>query len=242
MIKYIIPLALASGLVQARTEIGIGEYRYGPDTPQNLACLMAEDLAKENAITRFVGEEIESSTFERCNERDCELQKDTTNDIKGYIKHIHTKQERKVELKGYTSCIVTIRADVEKLKNEIKLNLINDSFQFKTGEEIVFRGVVNKVGNLVIYNLYDNMYNKVYEEKITTINKEFVLPSSKNKIVARLPEDKLSSKEVLMFLFTENDFEFKNKLTELEMKSFLRNIPSEKKQIVNRYVYIMRNV
>jgi len=242
MIKYIIPLALASGLVQARTEIGIGEYRYGPDTPQNLACLMAEDLAKENAITRFVGEEIESSTFERCNERDCELQKDTTNDIKGYIKHIHTKQERKVELKGYTSCIVTIRADVEKLKNEIKLNLINDSFQFKTGEEIVFRGVVNKVGNLVIYNLYDNMYNKVYEEKITTINKEFVLPSSKNKIVARLPEDKLSSKEVLMFLFTENDFEFKNKLTELEMKSFLRNIPSEKRQIVNRYVYIMRNV
>ncbi len=107
---------------------------------------------------------------------------------------------------------------------------------------MIFRGVVNKVGNLVIYNLYDDVYNKVYEEKITTINKEFVLPSSKNKIVARLPEDKLSSKEVLMFLFTENDFEFKNKLTELEMKSFLRNIPSEQRQILNRYVYIMRNV
>lgn len=242
MIRYIIPLALATSIVQAKTEVGIGEYRYGPDTPQNLACLLAEDLAKENVITRFVGEEVESSTFERCNEHDCELQKDTINDIKGYIKHIHTKQERKVELKGYTSCIVTIRADVERLKNEIKLNLNNDSFQFKTGEEIVFRGVVNKTGNLVIYNLYDDVYNKVYEEKITSINKEFVLPSSKNKIVAKLPEDKLSSKEVLMFLFTENDYEFKKTYTELEMKSFLRNIPSEQRQVINRYVYIMRNV
>ncbi len=242
MRRYIIPLALVSSLVQAKIVLGVGEYRYGPDTPQNIACIMAEESAKQNAITRFAGEEVESLTSERCSEKDCELQKDTFNDVKGYIKQVHNKQERKIEMQGYTSCIVTIRADVDRLKNEIKLNLTNDSFQFKMNDEIVFRGVVNKTGNLAIYNLYENNYKKVYEEKITAINKEFMLPSSKNRIVAKLPDDKLQSKEVIMFIFTENDLVFRDNLTELEMKSFITSIPSHQRQIVTRYVYIMRNM
>ena len=242
MKKALLSLALIPILAQAKISVGVGEYRYGPDTPQNIACKMAEESAKENAVTKFLGEDIEFSIFQKCSEKDCELQKDTFNDVKGYIKQVHNKQERKIEMQGYTSCIVTIRADVDRLKNEIKLNLTNDSFQFKMNDEIVFRGVVNKTGNLAIYNLYENNYKKVYEEKITAINKEFMLPSSKNRIVAKLPDDKLQSKEVIMFIFTENDLVFRDNLTELEMKSFITSIPSHQRQIVNRYVYIMRNM
>lgn len=117
-----------------------------------------------------------------------------------------------------------------------------DEYVFKENQEVVFRGVVNRTGNLVIFNLYNDVYNKVYEEKITANSQQFVLPSPKNRIVTRLPVDKHHSKEVLMFLFTENDYEFRKNYTELEMNYFLKNIPSHQRRIVNRYVYIMRNI
>ena len=234
-------MALASGLCQAKTVIGIGDYRYGPDTSQVIACMMAEDMAKKDAIARYVGEQIESSTFETCSNESCQVQKDSYNNLNGYVKKIYTKQEKKIELQGYTSCIVTIRAEVETLKNEIKFSLNDDVFRFMVGEDVIFRGVTNRIGNVVIYDLYDNNFVKVYQEKIATPNKEFMLPSTKNRIVAKLPDDKLTSKEVLMFIFTENDYEFRNHYTELEMKTFIGSIPSHQRQVINRYVYIMRS-
>ena len=242
MIRYIIPLALATSIVQARTSLGVGEYRYGPDTTQNIACKFAEERAKENAIEKFYGEDIDVSVYEKCNNEECSVDRDSLNETKGYIKKILSKDVKQVQLQGYTSCIVTIKADVDTPINEIKLSLEKDEYVFKENQEVVFRGVVNRTGNLVIFNLYNDVYNKVYEEKITANNKQFVLPSPKNRIVTRLPVDKHHSKEVLMFLFTENDYEFRKTYTELEMNYFLKNIPSHQRQIVNRYVYIMRNI
>ena len=51
-----ITLLTISGVSSAKEVIGIGEYRYGPDTPQNLACELAEERAKENALSKFVYE------------------------------------------------------------------------------------------------------------------------------------------------------------------------------------------
>jgi len=242
MIRYIIPLALATSIVQARTSLGVGEYRYGPDTTQNIACKFAEERAKENAIEKFSGEDIDITVYEKCNNDVCDIDRDSLNETRGYIKKILSKEVKQVQLQGYTSCIVTIKADVDNPINEIKLSLDKDEYFFKENQEVVFRGVVNRTGNLVIFNLYNNVYSKVYEEKITTNNQQFMLPSPKNRIVTRLPVDKHHSKEVLMFLFTENDYEFRKTYTELEMNYFLKNIPSHQRQIVNRYVYIMRNV
>jgi hypothetical protein len=242
MIRYIIPLALATSIVQARTSLGVGEYRYGPDTTQNIACKFAEERAKENAIEKFSGEDIDITVYEKCNNDVCDIDRDSLNETRGYIKKILSKDVKQVQLQGYTSCIVTIKADVDNPINEIKLSLDKDEYFFKENQEVVFRGVVNRTGNLVIFNLYNNVYSKVYEEKITTNNQQFMLPSPKNRIVTRLPVDKHHSKEVLMFLFTENDYEFRKTYTELEMNYFLKNMPSHQRQIVNRYVYIMRNV
>ena len=242
MKRALISLALLPILAQAKVTLGIGEYRYGPDTPQNLACVLAEDRAKDNAISRFVGEQIESATFQRCENESCELQKDTITNVKGYVKKVIDKQERKVEAQGYTSCIVTLRADVDRLQNEIKLSLSEDNYHYKENEEVIFRGVVNRTGNFVIYDLYKDVYHKVYIEKIATPNKEFVLPSTKNRIIAKLPDGELTSKEVLMILFTENDFDFKDSYTTLEMKQFLSTIPTHQRQIASRYVYIMKYI
>jgi hypothetical protein len=135
-----------------------------------------------------------------------------------------------------------LRADVDRLQNEIKLSLSEDNYHYKENEEVIFRGVVNRTGNFVIYDLYKDVYHKVYIEKIATPNKEFVLPSTKNRIIAKLPDGELTSKEVLMILFTENDFDFKDSYTTLEMKQFLSTIPTHQRQIASRYVYIMKYI
>ena len=242
MKRALLSLALLPILAQAKVTLGVGEYRYGPDTPQNLACKMAEEVAKENAITKFLGEDVEFSIFEKCKNEDCEFQKDSLNQVRGYVKQIIHKEVKTVALQGYTSCIVTIRAEVDSPKNEIKLALDNDFYQFKENQEVSFHGVVNKTGNLVVFNYVNKTFNKIYHETIATNNKEFVLPSPKNRIVARLPVNLNQSKEILMFLFTENDYDFRNSYTEAEMNYFIKSIPSHQRQIVNRYVYIMRNV
>ena len=242
MKRALLSLALLPILAQAKISVGVGEYRYGPDTPQNLACKMAEEVAKENAITKFLGEDVEFSIFEKCKNEDCEFQKDSLNQVRGYVKQIIHKEVKTVALQGYTSCIVTIRAEVDSPKNEIKLALDNDFYQFKENQEVSFHGVVNKTGNLVVFNYVNKTFNKIYHETIATNNKEFVLPSPKNIIVARLPVNLNQSKEILMFLFTENDYDFRNSYTEAEMNYFIKSIPSHQRQIVNRYVYIMRNV
>jgi hypothetical protein len=242
MKRALLSLALLPILAQAKISVGVGEYRYGPDTPQNIACKMAEEVAKENAITKFLGEDVEFSIFEKCKDEDCEFQKDSLNQVRGYVKQIIHKEVKTVAFQGYTSCIVTIRAEVDSPKNEIKLALDNDFYQFKENQEVSFHGVVNRTGNLVVFNYVNKTFNKIYQETIATNNKEFVLPSPKNRIVARLPVNLNQSKEVLMFLFTENDYDFRNNYTEAEMNYFIKSIPSHQRQIVNRYVYIMRNV
>ena len=48
--------------------------------------------------------------------------------------------------------------------------------------------------------------------------------------------------ELGMILFTENDFDFKDSYTTLEMKQFLSTIPTHQRQIASRYVYIMKYI
>ena len=242
MKKALLSLALIPILAQAKISVGVGEYRYGPDTPQNIACKMAEESAKENAVTKFLGEDIEFSIFQKCKDENCELQKDSLNEVRGYVKQIIHKDTQIIALQGYTSCIVTIRAEVDTPKNEIKLALDKDFYEFKENQEVNFRGVVNKTGNLVVFNYVNKTFNKIHEEKIATNNKEFMLPSPKNRIVARLPVNLNQSKEIIMFLFTENDYEFRNRYSEIEMNYFIKSIPSHQRQIINQYVYIMRNL
>ena len=236
-----ITLLTISGLSSAKEVIGIGEYRYGPDTPQNLACELAEERAKENALTKFVGEQIDAVIYGSCTNETCEIQRDTINSVKGYIKSISNYSKRTVEVSGYTSCIINFTANVLEIKNPIKLILNEDSYNFKENDEVTFRGLSNKSGNVAVYNYYNGIYRKIYVQTIATPNKEFVIPySNRNKIVAVLPAGELQSKELVIFLLTENAVHLQDTYTQIEYKNLLSRIPVHQRVVVNRYVYIMR--
>ena len=98
---------------------GIGEYRYGPDTTENLACELAEEKAKQDAIIKFVGEFVEAQIKEECRSEKCEFHRDTFSDYNGYIKNITKKEIDKQLFPGYASCVVSIEAEVAKVNNTI---------------------------------------------------------------------------------------------------------------------------
>ncbi len=54
--KYFLPLT-AFILSSAHATTGTGEYFYGPDTSENIACQVAEDFARTDAIRNFLGED-----------------------------------------------------------------------------------------------------------------------------------------------------------------------------------------
>jgi hypothetical protein len=221
--------------------IGIGEYRYGPETSRNMACEFAEDRAKENAIKKYVGEQIQSVISESCQSEECDLRRDTYNSFEGRIKDIFDVKQKTIESKGYTSCIVTVVAEVERVVNTIQLEFSDKSFLLKNGEEITFRGSANETGQLSVFNFYDNKYHKVYTVNIAAKHEEFVIPSSnKNKIVARLSEGEYQSKELVVFLFSKKEVSLKNVYTKTEMKNLISTIPFDQRKVVNHHLSIVQ--
>ena len=67
---------------------GFGEYRFGPNVAESIACDLAFERAKKNALSNALGEKLFSQDFMRCSESDnaeCELNKTIISTINGRI-------------------------------------------------------------------------------------------------------------------------------------------------------------
>ena len=217
---------------------GVGEYRFGPDTTENMACEIAEDRAQQDALIKFNGQFIEAVVEEKCLSEECRFNQQTFNKIEGYIKKIKAKRQITTEM-GYKKCLVTVEADVERLKNEIKF-LIDGSFDYKDGDEIRFKALVNVPGVVHLYNYHGGKYVRILQRKVATQNKEFMLPSESYRMKAELPKGSMQSKELLMFLFVNQDVSLKDSYTEMEFKSAINQIPASNRRVITRYINILR--
>jgi hypothetical protein len=219
---------------------GVGEYRYGPDTTENFACEMAEERARDDAIVQYVGQLVEAQIKESCKRDECVFQRDTYSEFNGYIKSIKNKKVKKQVFEGYSACIVTVEADVSKLNNTIRFE-VSGKFDVRHEDGVQYTVVSNRSGKVAIYNYRGTRYQKILEANIASKNRQVVLPSDNTKrFVARVPEGKNESKELLMFIFTEGDVEFKNDYSSFEMKNMIASIPPTDRKVVNRYVNIVR--
>jgi hypothetical protein len=239
--KYtLLALLLLPLISQART-LGVGEHRYGPDTPENFACQVAEENAKQHAINRFLGEKIDSVTLESCKGEKCILEKDTINESRGVIKNVLDKKVKKTENTGYSSCVVTIIADVVKITNNIKFVVFDENITVKENDEVKFSAITNQTGQLSLFNFYNGKYYRIYEQKIATQNEKIMLPSSDRKLIAKLPEGELQSKEMLMFVFFDSDkIKTKEYYSQKELREFFSSVPFESYRVINRHVTILR--
>lgn len=219
---------------------GIGEYRYGPDTTENLACELAEERAKEDAIIKYVGQSVEAQIKEECMREKCVFHRDTFSELNGYIKSLTKKEIEKQLFPGYSACVVTIEAEVAGINNTIIFQ-VDGKFDVKHEEEMTFKLVSNRAGKVGMFNYHGNKYYKVQEAKFASQRTEIVLPYDKTKkLVAMVPDGQKQSKELVTFLFSEKDIVFKNEYSSLEMKNLIASIPPMNRKVVNRYVNIVK--
>lgn len=219
---------------------GIGEYRYGPDTAENLACELAEERAKEDAIIKYVGQSVEAQIKEECMREKCVFHRDTFSELNGYIKSLTKKEIEKQLFPGYSACVVTIEAEVAGINNTIIFQ-VDGKFDVKHEEEMTFKLVSNRAGKVGMFNYHGNKYYKIQEAKFASQRTEIMLPYDKTKkLVAMVPDGQKQSKELVTFLFSEKDIVFKNEYSSLEMKNLIASIPPMNRKVVNRYVNIVK--
>jgi hypothetical protein len=233
LISFLIPsLVFASVL-------GVGEYRYGPDTSENSACEFAEHRAREAAILKFFGEQIESFSRQDCVNGECDFHDEIFRDVKGIIKKIISRQLQVIEKEGYRSCLVEINAEVEPIKNDLKFEIFG-KLKYVQNETVDFSFITNKPGTVAFFYFDGKEYVTVYVTMVTMPNSEQKLAPRNKKIVAQIKENKFQSKELVSFLFTDVPVDLKTKYTTLEMRNMLVSIPASNRVVLYRYVTIVR--
>ena len=232
-------LCVSTFLAHAERVSGTGEYSFGPDTAENVACRLAEEKAKQNAIANFVGELIEAAQNENCKDEKCTMLSTLYTEVSGEIKTIYKKDKQVYPNKDRQVCEVDIDVDVQKIVSSMKFH-VEGKNQFKVGERFVFQAVSGLTGTIGIFNLVDKQYQLVYTDKVLEINKQIQIPSTRYKMQAELPNGKSHSNELLVFLFTDKNLTFKSRYSTMEFDSLIKDIPFSSRKIVNHHVSIER--
>lgn len=239
MRKLFVIALLCANFAHAERVSGTGEYSFGPDTAENVACRLAEEKAKQNAIANFVGELIEAATNENCTNEKCTTLSTLYTEVSGEIKTIYKKDKQVYPDKNRQVCEVDIEADVQKITNTMKFH-VEGKNQFKAGERFVFQAVSGVSGTVGVFNLVDKEYQMVYTDRVVDINKQIQIPSAKYKLQAELPQGKSHSNELLVFLITDKNLTFKNKYSTMEFESLVKDIPFNSRKVINHHVSIER--
>jgi hypothetical protein len=230
---------LCANFAHAERVQGTGEYSFGPDTAENIACRLAEENAKQNAIKNFVGELIESAQNENCKDEKCTVLSTLYTEVSGQIKTIYKRDKQVYPNRDRQVCEVDIIAEVEKITSTIKFH-VDGKNQFKVGERFVFQAVSGLTGTVGVFNLVDKQYQLVYTDKVLEINKQIQIPSARYKMQAELPIGKSHSNELLVFLFTDKNLTFKSRYSTMEFDSLVKDIPFDSRKVINHHVSIER--
>ena len=232
-------LLCVSTLAHAERVSGTGEYSFGPDTAENVACRLAEEKAKQSAIANFVGELIEAAQNENCKDEKCTTLSTLYTEVSGEIKTIYKKDKQVYPDRNRQVCEVDIVAEVEKITNTIKFQ-VDGKNQLKVGERFVFQAVSGITGTIGVFNLVDKEYQMVYTDKVLETNKQIQIPSARYKMQAELPLGKSHSNELLVFLITDKNLTFKSRYSTMEFDSLVKDIPFSNRKIINHHVSIER--
>lgn len=230
---------LCANIAHAEIVKGTGEYSFGPDTAENIACRLAEEKAKQNAIANFVGEMIEAAQNENCKDEKCTMLSTLYTEVSGEIKTVYKRDKQVYPNRDRQVCEVDVDVEVEKITNTIKFHVAGKN-QLKVGERFTFQAVSGITGTVGVFNLVDKEYQMVYTDKVLEINKQIQIPSTRYKMQAELPLGKNHSNELLVFLITDKNLTFKSRYSTMEFEALVKDIPFSSRKVINHHVSIER--
>ena len=236
--QCLLPLLIATS-VNAKEVSGTGEYRFGPETAQNIACSIAEENAKKNAIANFVGEYIEHQTNQICKNEECTEYRTLFSEISGNVQTIIDRNVLVAPERGHSVCIVDIKAQVEKISNPITFK-VEGSSELRHGDRFVLSGISNRVGKYWIFNVVDDTYQTIHSGKISLANKEFAIPSANQRLLAKVPTGKHQSKEKIVVLFSTESLTIQSRYSRMEFERLINDISFVNRKLVKHHLTIVR--
>ena len=238
MKKTAIALAFVCGVANAKVVTGEGEYRFGPETAENVACSIARDRAEENALANFVGEYIEHSTNEVCKDNHCTQYRQFYAETYGQIKSVTNVKRLVAPDRNASVCIVSLNAEVKKIDNYIKLSVKGNN-RFKSGDKFNFGLVSNHQGNYAIFSFVDDTYTLVAQNKVVEVMKEIRVPAV-GKFEAYIAPNVYQSNELLVVLFTRDELTIQPRYSKIEFEHMVKTIDFTRRKLVNHQINIVR--
>jgi len=238
MKKTVIALAFMCSIANAANVTGEGEYRFGPETAENVACQIARDRAEENAIANFVGEYIEHSTDEVCKDNHCTQYKQFYSETYGQIRSITNVKRMVAPDRNASVCIVSLNAEVKKIDNYIRLS-VKGKNQFKSGEKFNFGMVSNYQGNYAVFSFVNDTYTLVANNKVVEVMKEIRVPAV-GKFEAYIEPNVYQSNELMVVLFTRDELTYQPRYSKIEFEHMVKQIDFTRRKPVNHQINIVR--
>jgi|TARA_Y100000031_G_scaffold30644_1_gene33907 hypothetical protein len=226
---------------------GTGEYRFGPNVAESIACNTAFERAKKNALSNALGEHLFSQDFMRCSEADnaeCELNKTIISTINGRIKKIKEKQRTLTKQEGSSTCIYEIICDIAKPKKQkdanFHFNLMLNKKIFRNDEKFMIDIEPNMkmFVNIFQWNPYiaeGNNLTKIFPNKYESnneIEKKRKIPDIKSgySFIVEYPTETQKKKyvdEYLIVLATKKDNDFMDNYKFKKFQKIISEIPND---------------
>lgn len=219
---------------------GEGQYYYGPDVSENVACAKAEGLAKADAIRKVVGEHVFINEFTQCaevkGEAKCRYDNNILSVADTYIRKSRITSRHVSQQYGKNVCTVEVDVKVTTDKPKIDAN-VNGRFFFKEGESMEFALKTNNPSKVYVFHVEGNKATMMWPTFVGTNNNvanELVVPTPGYKFIARA--GKLD--ESIVFVFTTEDPKFMRNYDLEDLNSKLLSIPITDRRIVRRNLVI----
>ena len=249
--------------VNAKDYSGIGKYRFGPNVAESIACDLAFERAKKNALSNAYGEKIFSEDLMRCSETEgdakCELNKSIISTINGTIKKIKKKNWLPLERQaGYSICTCQIIAAIVKPKKSkdanFHFNLILNKKIFRNDEKftIDIEPNMKMFINIFQWNPYvseGSNITKIFPNKFESnneIEKKRKIPDIKSGYSFKVEypaetQDKKQIDEYLIVLATKKDNDFMNHYKYKKFQEIIHEIPNDEYRMEKINYEILKN-
>jgi hypothetical protein len=230
-----------------------GEYYFGVETSEKVACKAAEDLAVLDVLRRTKGESISVSQFQTCDDSSadvCRMLSSVIMYTEGTVTGLNRVHQEVTTLPGKKVCTVLAKVKIQKEKGFADVSFDPEIKMVQTrlrdGEAITY--IVKPTSamylNLFVYSPHTEDIQLIYPNRYDS-SKKFIqntkIPTKNSyRINAEFP--KISGNlagEMVIAVATKKEITFREKFTFTEFNQRLLEIPRNERRVVRIPYFIM---
>lgn len=242
-----------------------GEYNFGPDLTEELACQRAERRAKDNALRKVQGERFISDDMLVCKEQggnaNCDLNRFTWSTINGMITGVRNyKRQTSVIAGNIRTCLISMEVNVQTAQGNydpsFDLSVHMNEKTFKDGDALLLslepsKAMYVNVFQWLPYEKSEKQVSKIFPNQMdrdNQFNSAGTIPTLKGRenydmtvgFPVGLKTDEKLIDEYLLIVGTVNDINFNEAYSLEDFNQRLLEIPRSKSRLIKRAYMVIK--